>query len=87
MVFNEKWKRFGTTATQGHNSRVQRYGHQRRIVRKKNALLGDSVTAEFQTFSVLPSTQTLGNKNLNGMGFHDCAAAYKPYITKDNAKR
>ncbi|CAI9585389.1 unnamed protein product [Staurois parvus] len=58
-----------------------------RTVRRSHQLPADSTAKDFQTSCGLQICPTKMHREFHGMGFHGRAAAYKPYITKCNAKR
>ncbi|CAI9600773.1 unnamed protein product, partial [Staurois parvus] len=85
-----KWKQLGTTATQtpsGRPCKLTERGQRmlKCTVRRSHQLSAESITKDLQTLYNLQISTTVCRK-LHGMGFHDRAAASKPYITKCNAK-
>ncbi|CAI9608857.1 unnamed protein product, partial [Staurois parvus] len=56
-------------------------------VRRSRQLSAESITKDLQTSCGLQMSTTTVCRELHGMGFHGRAAAFKPYITKCNAKR
>ncbi|CAI9603213.1 unnamed protein product, partial [Staurois parvus] len=56
-------------------------------VYRSRQLSAESIAKDLQTLCGLQISTTIVYRELHGMGFHGQAAAYKPYITKCNAKR
>ncbi|CAI9566399.1 unnamed protein product [Staurois parvus] len=56
-----------------------------RTVHRSRQLSNESIAKDLQTSCGLQISTTVC-RDLHGMGFHDRAAASKPYITKCNAK-
>ncbi|CAI9555818.1 unnamed protein product, partial [Staurois parvus] len=87
-----KWKQLGTTATQPPSGRPRNMTERgqrmlKRTVRRSHQLSAESIAKDLQTWCGLQISTTTVHRELLGMGFHDRAAASKPYITKCNAKR
>ncbi|CAI9536478.1 unnamed protein product, partial [Staurois parvus] len=53
---------------------------------QKKSLSAESIAKDLQTSCGLQISTTTVRIELHGMGFHDRAAASKPYITKCNSK-
>ncbi|CAI9531683.1 unnamed protein product, partial [Staurois parvus] len=58
----------------------------KRTVCRSRQLSAESIAKDHQTSCGLQNSTTV-SREIHGMGFHDRAAASKPYITKYNAKR
>ncbi|CAI9544551.1 unnamed protein product [Staurois parvus] len=86
-----KWKQMGTTATQPPSGRprkmTERSQHMlKHTVCRSQQLSAESIAKDLQTSCGLQVSTTTVCRELHGMGFHGRAAAFKPYITKCNAK-
>ncbi|CAI9576195.1 unnamed protein product, partial [Staurois parvus] len=56
-------------------------------VSRSHQLSAESIAKDLQTSCGLQISTTAVRRELHAMGFHGRAAAFKPYITKCNAKR
>jgi len=83
-----KWKRLGTTATQPRSGRPHKLTEwgQRMLRCRGQQVSAESITTDLQTACGLQISSRTVRRELHGMGFHDRAAASKPYITKCNPK-
>ncbi|CAI9551828.1 unnamed protein product, partial [Staurois parvus] len=57
----------------------------KRTVHRSRQLSAESIAKDLQTLCGLQISATM-HRELHGMGLHGKAAAFKPYITKCNAK-
>ncbi|CAI9542091.1 unnamed protein product, partial [Staurois parvus] len=57
-----------------------------RTVRISHQLSTESIAKDLQTSRGLQVSTTTVHREFHGMGFHGRGAAWKPYITKCNAK-
>ncbi|CAI9558595.1 unnamed protein product, partial [Staurois parvus] len=85
-----KWKQLRTTATPPQSGRLckmtERGQHMlKHTMCRSRQLSAESIAKDIQTSRYLQISTTV-HTELHGMGFHGWAAAFKPYITKCNAK-
>ncbi|CAI9541694.1 unnamed protein product, partial [Staurois parvus] len=87
-----KWKQLGTAATPQRSGRLRKMAERGQLILKSTVcrsrqLTAESIAIDLQTSCGPQISTTTVRRELNGIGFHDRAAASKPYITKCNAKR